>query len=201
MRGHSSSVRDVMWHCARWWEVTTVPCVMWCDIVLGDERSQQFHPWCCIYLLWSTFGVSRAGCRSPHLVLSYRLTRQCQHLQFCSCAAAFLWYFSVFLSLLTAVFDWFTPHSFILGLKPSANRSHRSLPFLLQGWLHGFPRLFTDTSEHIRFLLFSFSVFPLFNCWFRVCSVNSLVTESAANTCMWIHSLIRVHLPIVNDVS
>ena len=28
--------------------------------------------------------------------------------------------------------------------------SHRCLPFLLQYWLHGFPGLFTDTSEHIR---------------------------------------------------
>jgi len=30
--------------------------------------------------------------------------------------------------------------------------------FLLQDSLHGFPRLFTVTSEHIRLLLFSFSV-------------------------------------------
>jgi len=37
--------------------------------------------------------------------------------------------------------------------------SHRSLPFLLHNSLHGFPGLFTDTSEHIRF--FTFSVFPL----------------------------------------
>ena len=36
------------------------------------------------------------------------------------------------------------------------NPSHHSLPVLLQDWLHGFPGLFTDTSEHIRFLLFSF---------------------------------------------
>jgi len=53
-------------------------------------------------------------------------------------------------------------HSFIPRLKPSfsANPSHRILPFLLQDSLHGFPGLFTDTSEHIRFfLLFSFSVF------------------------------------------
>jgi len=34
-------------------------------------------------------------------------------------------------------------------------------------WLHAFPGLFTDTSEHNRFLLFSFSVSPLFCCWFR----------------------------------
>ena len=52
-----------------------------------------------------------------------------------------------------------TPHSFISSLKLffSANPSHRSVPFLLQYWLHGFPRLFSDTSELIRFLLFSFS--------------------------------------------
>jgi len=52
-------------------------------------------------------------------------------------------------------------HSFIPGLKPSFSTgpSHRSLPFLLQDWLRGFPGLFTDTSEHIRFLVFTFSVF------------------------------------------
>ena len=49
---------------------------------------------------------------------------------------------------------------------PSANPSHRSLPFL-QDWLHGFPRLFTYTSEHICFYFFSFSVFT-FSCWFCV---------------------------------
>ena len=37
------------------------------------------------------------------------------------------------------------------------------LPFLLQDLLHGSPGLFTDISEHSRFLLFSFSVFPLFS--------------------------------------
>ena len=52
-------------------------------------------------------------------------------------------------------------HSFIPGLKTffSANPSQCSLPFLLQDWLHRFPGLFTNTSEHIRFLLFSFSGF------------------------------------------
>jgi len=43
-------------------------------------------------------------------------------------------------------------------------------PFLvlLQDSLHGFPRLFTVISEHAFFLLlFSFSVFALFNCRFR----------------------------------
>jgi len=44
---------------------------------------------------------------------------------------------------------------------------HRSLLFLLRDSLHGFAGLFTDTSEHIRFLLFSFSVFPLSSCRFR----------------------------------
>ena len=55
-------------------------------------------------------------------------------------------------------------HSFIPGLKPSfsANSSHSSLPFLLQAWLCGFPRLFTVTSEHIRFLLFRFFLFYTF---------------------------------------
>ena len=52
-------------------------------------------------------------------------------------------------------------HSFIPGLKPSfsANPSHRSLFLLLQEGLHEFPGPFTDTSEHIRFFTFSFSVF------------------------------------------
>jgi len=53
------------------------------------------------------------------------------------------------------------PHSFIPGLKPSfsANPSNCSLPFRLQDWLHGFPRLFTDTSEHTRFSRFTFLFF------------------------------------------
>ena len=48
-------------------------------------------------------------------------------------------------------------HSFIPELKPSfsANPFHHSLPFLLQDLLHIFPGLFTDTSENIRFLIFS----------------------------------------------
>ena len=35
----------------------------------------------------------------------------------------------------------------------------RSLPFLLQDWLHGFLELFTDSSERTRFLFFSFFLF------------------------------------------
>ena len=55
-------------------------------------------------------------------------------------------------------------HSFTPGLKPSFSSSppsHLSLPFLLPDWLHGFPGLFTDTSERIRFyfLVFLFSTF------------------------------------------
>ena len=55
------------------------------------------------------------------------------------------------------------PHSFIPGLKPSssANPSRRSLPFLLQDRLRGFPGLFADTSVLIRFFLI-FSIFFFF---------------------------------------
>jgi len=70
--------------------------------------------------------------------------------------------------------------SFIPGLKPSfsANPSHRSL----QDWLHGF----TDTSEHIRFLLYSFfSVFPLL----VVGSVRSRHVMSA-HVSFWAHGKI-----------
>ena len=58
----------------------------------------------------------------------------------------------------------------IVRLKTSfsANPSHCSpFLFLLQDSLHGFLRLFTVTSEHICFLLFSFSVLTLFRCRFR----------------------------------
>ena len=50
---------------------------------------------------------------------------------------------------------------FIPGLKPSfsATASDCSLPFLLPDWLHGFPGLFADTSEHVGLLIFGFSVF------------------------------------------
>ena len=57
-----------------------------------------------------------------------------------------------------------SPHSFIPGLKLSfsANSSQRSLPFLLHDWLDGFPRLFTDTSELIRFYFLLFLFFSTF---------------------------------------
>ena len=56
-------------------------------------------------------------------------------------------------------------HSFTHRLK-SFLFCKSSLPhpflFLIQVSLYGFPRLFTVTSEHIRLLLFSFSVFTHF---------------------------------------
>ena len=56
-------------------------------------------------------------------------------------------------------------HSSTPGLKLSfsTNLSHHSLPFLLLDWLHRFPGLFTNTSEHIRFysLVFHSSCSPL----------------------------------------
>ena len=56
-------------------------------------------------------------------------------------------------------------HSSTPGLKLSfsTNLSHHSQPFLLLDWLHGFPGLFTDTSEHICFysLVFHSSCSPL----------------------------------------
>ena len=59
-------------------------------------------------------------------------------------------------------------HSFTPDLQLSfpANPSHHSLPFLLLDWLHGFPGLFTDTSEHIRFfsLLFLLSTVSFPDC-------------------------------------
>jgi len=54
-------------------------------------------------------------------------------------------------------------HSFIPGFKPSFLRilPIAAFPFLLQDWLQGFRRLFTVTSEHIRFyfLVFMFYTF------------------------------------------
>jgi len=68
-------------------------------------------------------------------------------------------------------FHWLTtiifhdPLTLTPCLKPSfsANPSQRSHVFLLQEWLHGFPSLFTDISEHIRFYFLVF--LPLFSCW------------------------------------
>jgi len=64
-------------------------------------------------------------------------------------------------------------HSSTPGLKLSfsVSLSHHYLPFLLLDWLHGFPGLFTDTSEHINFfysLVFHSSCFPPVCC----CSVQ-----------------------------
>ena len=72
----------------------------------------------------------------------------------------------IYIYLLLVVFH--QPSLFHSSLKTfSANPSRRSLPFLLRDSLRGFPGLFTDTPEHIRFLLFSFSVLTPFSCRFR----------------------------------
>ena len=56
---------------------------------------------------------------------------------------------------------WSTPLTFFSRLKTFL--FYKSFPpqpsFLLPDWLHGFPRLFIDTSQHILFLLFLFSMF------------------------------------------
>ena len=53
-------------------------------------------------------------------------------------------------------------YTYIISIPPlphfsipsfSANPSHRSLSLFLQDWLYGFPGLFTDTSDRIRFLI------------------------------------------------
>ena len=56
------------------------------------------------------------------------------------------------------------PRCLIPGLKPSFS-FHCSLLFLLQDWIHGFPGLFTNTSEHIcfYFLVCLFSQFLVFS--------------------------------------
>jgi len=87
-----------------------------------------------------------------------------------------------------------TPRSFSPGLKPSfsANPSHHSPSFSSSGLTTWIPRgLFTDTSEHIRFLLFSFSVFPLFSCWFR--AADQLMS---AVDCTLIQHLVSYHVSI-----
>jgi len=50
-------------------------------------------------------------------------------------------------------FEKFLQRFFIPGLKPSFSQilPTAAFPFLLQDSLYGFPRLFTVTSEHIRF--------------------------------------------------
>ena len=70
-------------------------------------------------------------------------------------------------------------HSFIPDLKPSfsANPSHHSF-FSFSGLTPWIPGLFIDTSEHIRFLLISFSVFLLFTCWFHAVDRSKLTHVS-----------------------
>jgi len=89
---------------------------------------------------------------------------------------------------------------FIPGLKPSlaAYPFHRSLPFLLQDWLHGFLGLFTDTSEHVHFLLFSFSVFPLFSKLLITCGRLSWLVSAFERTLKW--HLILYHIILMQSV-
>ena len=65
--------------------------------------------------------------------------------------------YGLYLPTVILTIIWCPPtHSFTPGLKPSfsANSSHCSPSFLLLKYsLHGFPGLFTVTSEHICFLL------------------------------------------------
>ena len=60
------------------------------------------------------------------------------------------------------------------------------IPFLLLDWLRGFPGLFTDTSEHICFLLISFFCFPLF-------SFGSVRQIKLTYVSFWAHTL-KQHL-------
>ena len=88
------------------------------------------------------------------------------------------------------------PHSFISGWKPSfpANPSHRSLSFLIQDWLHWFPRLFTVTSEDSRFYLL---VFLFYTCWFR--AVPQGGSRGWLVTPPWRGSLFHVSCPRPNS--
>ena len=73
---------------------------------------------------------------------------------------------------------------------------------LLQDWLHGFPGLFTDTSEHVHFVLFTLSIFPLFGCWFWFCversKTNLDFTEARDSEWQW-HQLGQVCTSLQTD--
>ena len=70
---------------------------------------------------------------------------------------------------------FYAPMSAVVGYRPIVCKTFlfckyfppQPFLFLLHDSLHGFPRLFVVISEHICFLLFSFSVFTLFSCRFR----------------------------------
>jgi len=85
--------------------------------------------------------------------------------------------------LLTFILSIPSPrHSFIPALKPFFLQilPTAAFLFLFQDCLHGFPRLFTDTSEHIRFyvLVFLFSTF-----WLLVpCGRSSRLTPAFERT-------------------
>jgi len=146
-------------------------CGFWLAVVLCAERRDADHSMIVVSTSWPLLPASTPASaivqhwskthsfRTPYTSATFKVK---QHLTvLCGRYAANIYVYYYYYSV--------TPRCFIPGLKPSfsANPSHRSLHFLLQDWLHRFPGLFTDTSEHIRFLLFSFSVSPLFSCWFR----------------------------------
>ena len=79
------------------------------------------------------------------------------------------------------------------GYVPAANHSHRSLLFLLPDWLHEFPGLFTDTSEHIRFY---FVVFLL-------STLLQILPTSAFPVLLqdWLHGFPRLYILLLLSIS
>ena len=73
--------------------------------------------------------------------------------------------------------------SFAPGLKTSSSAipSYCRLP-LLQDWLHGFPGLSTDTSEHVRF----YFQFLLYSPTFLVLASEQHTSLSYRITCFWL---------------
>ena len=70
-------------------------------------------------------------------------------------------YFTLVLTVMLIIISFPSPtHSVISGLKPShsANPSHCSLSFSSSGLTTWIPQTLTVTFQHIRYLLFSFSV-------------------------------------------
>ena len=87
-----------------------------------------------------------------------------------------------------------TPHSFIRGLKPSfsANPSHRSLPFLLQDWLHGLRTVYRYFWAYLFFYLFScFSTFYLLASFGRI-KLTHVSFWARVETASRIESLFRL---------
>ena len=66
----------------------------------------------------------------------------------------------------TDLSSWYTSSCGVPKSLSLVHYSSSQVAFFFFSSLHGFPRLFTVISEHICFLLFSFSVFTLFSCRF-----------------------------------